>query len=586
MVPADLFTTSSRFDALNRPIQVVAPFAPGGRPSVIQSVYNEANLLERVDVWLRQAAAPTTLLSPASADLHAVTNIDYNAHGQRLLIALGNGSVTTSTYDPETFRLTTLTTTRLQPDPAARTVQALTYTYDPTGNITRLRDSADLQNVIYFRNQRVEPSADYTYDAIYHLLRARGREHLGQTGGTLNPPQQITNDDSFRSGQPLPGDGNAMGNYIEQYVYDPVGNLQQMIHQVASGSWTRSYAYAEPSRVTPAEISNRFSSTSLPGDPAAGPYSARYTYDPHGNMLSMPHLPAMTWDERDRLQSTTRQVVNSGTPETTYYAYDNGGQRIRKVTERQAGAAQKPTRMSERIYLGVFEIYREYAGDGIKVTLQRETLHIQAQLNHDHTFAQRFSLAGRESSPDGKRQEERPRAVRISSELDRIALIEMRVLGDDPGLAQLVRYQHTNHLGSALLELDESASLISYEEYFPYGSSSYQAARSATETPRRYRYTGKERDEENDLYYHGARYYAPWLGRWISCDPEGMVDGVNLFAYVPITRSIALTRLAGNRQPQMNGSPRSLLHRLRVHGLHGEPYPQRHRQNKSHCASI
>ena len=45
---------------------------------------------------------------------------------------------------------------------------------------------------------------------------------------------------------------------------------------------------------------------------------------------------------------------------------------------------------------------------------------------------------------------------------------------------------------------------------------------------KRYRYTGKERDEETGFYYHGARYYAPWLGRWMSCDPANstlMVEG-------------------------------------------------------------
>ena len=55
--------------------------------------------------------------------------------------------------------------------------------------------------------------------------------------------------------------------------------------------------------------------------------------------------------------------------------------------------------------------------------------------------------------------------------------------------------------------------------------------RSQTETPKRYRYTGKERDEESGLYYHGARYYAPWLGRWVSCDPAGLRGGINLFLY-------------------------------------------------------
>jgi RHS repeat-associated protein len=62
--------------------------------------------------------------------------------------------------------------------------------------------------------------------------------------------------------------------------------------------------------------------------------------------------------------------------------------------------------------------------------------------------------------------------------------------------------------------------VISYEEYYPYGSTSFQVGRSSTEVSlKRYRYTGKERDEETGLYYHGARYYIPWLARWSAVDP-------------------------------------------------------------------
>ena len=49
---------------------------------------------------------------------------------------------------------------------------------------------------------------------------------------------------------------------------------------------------------------------------------------------------------------------------------------------------------------------------------------------------------------------------------------------------------------------------------------------------KRYRYTGKERDEENGFTYHGARYYAPWLGRWTSCDPIGIADHIDLYVFV------------------------------------------------------
>ena len=92
------------------------------------------------------------------------------------------------------------------------------------------------------------------------------------------------------------------------------------------------------------------------------------------------------------------------------------------------------------------------------------------------------------------------------------------------------------------------AQIISYEEYTPYGSTTYQAVRSQTETPKRYRYTGKERDEESGLYYHGARYYAAWLGRWVACDPVGPVDGgTDLYVYANCRPTVRIdpTGLAG-----------------------------------------
>ena len=56
--------------------------------------------------------------------------------------------------------------------------------------------------------------------------------------------------------------------------------------------------------------------------------------------------------------------------ERTYYVYDVGGQRVRKVTESSAGIKKK-----ERFYEGGFEVYREYDSEGA-VTLERETLHV------------------------------------------------------------------------------------------------------------------------------------------------------------------------------------------------------------------
>ena len=122
----------------------------------------------------------------------------------------------------------------------------------------------------------------------------------------------------------------------------------------------------------------------------------------------------------------------------------------------------------------------------------------------------------------------------------RLALVETRTKGTDASLEQLIRYQMANHLGCTTLELDRKADIITYEEYYPYGGTSYQAVRNQTETPKRYRYTGNERDEETGLYHHAARYYAPWLARWISCDPFFLSSQPALYTYAscnPITHA-------------------------------------------------
>ena len=76
-------------------------------------------------------------------------------------------------------------------------------------------------------------------------------------------------------------------------------------------------------------------------------------------------------------------------------------------------------RRSDRIYLGGFEIYRDHGSDEVK--LEHTTLHVM----------------------DDKR---------------RVALVELS------GDTTTIRYQYDNNIGSACLELDEAAAVITYEE--------------------------------------------------------------------------------------------------------------------------
>jgi len=160
-----------------------------------------------------------------------------------------------------------------------------------------------------------------------------------------------------------------------------------------------------------------------------------------------------------------------------WYVYDASGERVRKVIEKTGGIVE------QRLYLGGYEVYRKTISGSLNY--ERETL-------------------------------------LISDDTKKIAHIETITTSDGREInpVPVVRYQYDNHLGSAYLELDVDAAIISYEEYHPFGTTSYRSGRTETEVSmKRYKYVGKERDEETGLYYYGARYYAGWLARFVSVDP-------------------------------------------------------------------
>jgi RHS repeat-associated protein len=437
--------TETSYDALNRPVLQTSPDGSVTRPT-----YNEANLLEQLDVQIGGATAWTPF----------ITNIDYNARGQRVLLERASGARTVFSYEPDTFRLSTVDTR----DPAGDVLQSLSYTYDPTGNVVETDDAA--QQTLFFANAVVTPNKLYTYEPSYRLSTAEGREHIGQTavsqpGPYDDPPFEI----------PHVNDAQAMRRYTETYGYDATGNIVTVAHSAGTGSWTRRHDNAPDS--------NRLLASSLPGD-APGSFSVPYTYDANGNLTSTPQLSTMIWDVENRLVQ-----VDLGGGGTAYYQYDASGQRVR-ATVVNNGTTET------RTYLGASEIYQKVVAGTLRT--ERQTLHV---------------TAGGE----------------------RIALVETTTTDANP--APVLRYQLTDHLGSAVIEIDGKSALLSYEEYHPYGTTSFRSATGAAEVSvKRYRFTGKEKDAETGLYYHGARYYACWLGRWTSPDPAGLVDGTALYNYV------------------------------------------------------
>ncbi|MEZ4773644.1 MAG: SpvB/TcaC N-terminal domain-containing protein [Bacteroidia bacterium] len=355
------------------------------------------------------------------------------------------------------------------------------YTYDPnTFRLTRLHTSPPLGGPGLLQDLH------YTYDPVGNItqIEDKAQDTIFFRNRQVKPVQAYEYDALYRlitaSGREnarntYPGPGtypfgpidtvipgsSALRKYTQYYTYDPAGNFTEMRHFANSGNWTRTYE-TDPK-------SNRLLRTWQSGDEIN---AVTYQYDTHGSMLNFSGSIAQhRWDYRDMIHT-----LNLGGGGNAYYQYDAGKQRTRKYIVRNNNEYW------ERIYLGGYELYRRYVG-GV-VTEETETHHLFA-------------------------------------DEQRVLIVEdVRTPSAQPTASQLYRYQYSNHLGSAALELNADADIISYEEYHPYGTTAYQAQNQMIKAETKYyRYSGKERDKETGLHYFGARYAVPWLGRWLSIDP-------------------------------------------------------------------
>ena len=505
---AETYTQQTEYDALNRMVRLYNWHqGEGSRVAVYEPEYNQRGVLQAEALVVgatrtatgynetRPESGPDTADRRPAERTQAIVDIVYDAKGQRTHVDYGNSTRTHYEYDPNTFRLIHLLTTKTG---TSTRLQDLHYTYDPVGNLTAIRD--DAQQRVFFNNTEIQPHCHYEYDALYRLIRAKGREHAAQ-----NNIQRDAKKIEPGIGIPFHNSPEALQRYEEHYQYDSVGNILAMTHTGGSEvRWKRCYQYAQNS--------NRLLATGAagelpdPNDDCSPHYveipslSQRYAYDTHGSMLTLNRTPVayyLRWDYRDMIRS-----VNLGGGGKAWYNYDAVKQRSRKRIERTGN-----NEIEERIYLGGLEIYRRW---------ENEELVEEIETHHLFVGQQRVLIV---------------EDVGITDD-------------DDLGAQTLYKYQYSNHLGSVGLELDDSAEIISYEEYHPFGTTAFSANnKEVRSTRKRYRYTGMERDEETGLSYHTARYYLPWLGRWVSADPIGINAGINVYGYCgnnPIVKSDVL----------------------------------------------
>ncbi|EBI0311287.1 RHS repeat protein [Salmonella enterica subsp. salamae] len=411
-------------------------------------------------------------------------HISWSAASQVLEEKTSNGVTTAYGYEPETQWLSTLAAQR-----ADNTVlQSLVYGYDNTGNVTSITDN--LVATRYYQNQVTDGQKEFSYDALYQLLEATGRENAGNKIIPYSSlPAALT---------PIPTDNSQYVNYTRTWIWDDSGNLQSLAH-TGAGNYTRT--------MVTETTSNR--SVQMNDGGAQDSDEVSQWFDNNGNLKQLQISASsssnnMLWDGSNNLQTVVllcRDATDMTQNDREIYQY-SGSRRVRKQTRTLTNASQQLWSVDEVRYLPGLELrqsWQESVEDNnvISVNTSQELHAVTGQIGR----AGIRILHWESGKPDG---------------IDNNQL----------------RWSLCDNIGSASLELDADGQQISREEYYPFGGTAVWAARSELEASYKViRYSGKERDGTG-LYYYGYRHYAPWLCRWTAADPGREIDGLNLYRMV------------------------------------------------------
>ncbi|MCM2263854.1 MAG: RHS domain-containing protein [Desulfuromonadales bacterium] len=123
--------------------------------------------------------------------------------------------------------------------------------------------------------------------------------------------------------------------------------------------------------------------------------------------------------------------------------------------------------------------------------------------------------AKRQTSPEQNGPE--AMAIKLLKTISGIALLCL--LATQPALAETVYYYHTDPVGTPLAMTDSKGIKVWEADYLPFGEV-YMETGAVNDR----KFVGKERDEESQLDYFGARYHYAKIGRFLAPDPVRAVD--------------------------------------------------------------
>jgi len=549
------YTTVSYADSVGRVYQIIYP--DGG---VVRYDYDARGLLRSIPGFLTEAS--------------------YYPSGQKDTWHLGNGVVTSHTYDPR------LRLSRLFTQGTAEVLQDLDYIYDQADNITAIGDTRPLplgdprsQTASYLmdnsyrlaRADGVGWSQEFDYDRLGNMTKklstdpAHPEEHIGTmlSGGSAGTIGRIGRDPGDPPGPhaltwanngirqrvfDYDANGNMTNNDGDSYLYDFSDRLGKVIKDSHDIRYLYDYTgrrvikrvdgvqttyISKLSEIRDGQMLNyvfvgdtRLARVDGMIDPPAV-VTQRIPLLEGWNLISFQVYPGTTVPAILLAELGGRYTDVFGHDGTAYSRYvpDAGDNTLAAMLPNH-GYWIHVTRNAEWLLNGsISETSVEIPANtpmllGFPVLASRnvtEILSEYAQVTSIRTYA---SEGGSWLCFDSAAPLfiSRLKSINVSKGFWLVCkqATTLSPATDDP---PLIVYYHADHLGSTNLVTDSTSGLSTETAYFPFGTPRNDYQSGLPRTDPFYRFTGKEQDSESELWYYGMRYTSSSFARFASADP-------------------------------------------------------------------
>jgi RHS repeat-associated protein len=415
-----------------------------------------------------------------------ISYIGYDKYEKRLRIDYGNGTYAKYQYNQLNQQLSNLTSF----NSLNEQMQNIDYQYDDVNNITSIANNAQTMSNgmggTYYYN--------YFYDMNYRLINSSG---------------------SF----------NGSNNFELNMQYSPSGNIIQKAQYAETNinglpfniNYNRDYSYNITQPHTIEQINNEIS----------------FKWDANGNLINyqtqgeFPFLRNHCWDEENRLMAVKDLNYLS------HYIYDAGGERVWKITGEVERMQINYKDYIDYVSLNNITLYvnpyfvandREYTkhyyiegqrvcsklGGGLANSLTDFNDQLQPIFKDYNEIK---AVLHERISRNSECVEQKADGVSLRDQLESLE----RLYGVNNPEHYLYFY-HSDHLGSSSFITDADGIATQHLQYLPFGEQFIEQRYDAPYfTP--YKFSAKEKDEETQYSYFGARYYDADLSIWLSVDP-------------------------------------------------------------------